>query len=182
MLHILSYIFQSISSLPDRDGTIDLLITTCTSVSASTGLGTGCALNIAYNKQIPLCASASSAIISTAPVNSSADGKDAKRTCRRPDELCTADPQFKFEFTVPVSNVRLVISTCAYICILSTTCLFLYPRCSTHSPLPRPSSFSIQHSPLLYPCSHAWAMRTSMVSLIYCLSQARVLTGRAGHD
>lgn len=94
----------------DRDGTIDLLITTCTSVSASTGLGTGCALNIAYNKQIPLCASASSAIISTAPVNSSADGKDAKKTCRRPDELCTADSQFKFEFTVP-HYVSLPLST-----------------------------------------------------------------------
>ncbi|TFY66482.1 hypothetical protein EVG20_g4607, partial [Dentipellis fragilis] len=45
----------------DRDGTIDLFITTCSSVSTATGLGSNCAFNIAYNRQLPLCASASSA-------------------------------------------------------------------------------------------------------------------------
>ncbi|KAI0059037.1 integrin alpha N-terminal domain-containing protein [Artomyces pyxidatus] len=79
----------------DRDGTIDLLITTCTSV-ASNGLGTGCALNIAYNKQFPLCEPTSSVFIFDA-----ANSTDASKKCRRPDELCQADPSFQFEFSGP---------------------------------------------------------------------------------
>ncbi|KAJ6620330.1 hypothetical protein B0H10DRAFT_2163572 [Mycena sp. CBHHK59/15] len=39
----------------DRDGTIDMVFATCSSVSSSTGVGTDCALNIAYNKQLSLC-------------------------------------------------------------------------------------------------------------------------------
>jgi hypothetical protein len=53
-------VVRLIASSPDRDGAIDLLITTCSSVSRSTGLGTNCALNIAYNAQLPLCASSTS--------------------------------------------------------------------------------------------------------------------------
>ncbi|KAF8263408.1 hypothetical protein EI94DRAFT_1740946 [Lactarius quietus] len=50
----------SLPSALNPDGTIDLLITTCSLVSQSTGLGTNCALNIAYNMQLPLCAASSS--------------------------------------------------------------------------------------------------------------------------
>ena len=39
----------------DRDGTMDMVFTTCSSVSSSTGVGTGCSINIAYNKQLQLC-------------------------------------------------------------------------------------------------------------------------------
>jgi len=89
----------------DRDGTLDMLITTCTSVSQSTGLGTGCALNIAYNQQLPLCAPQSSSFFS--------GGSQEKEgtSCRKPDELCTADPEFKFTFSgngyssIPVSSL-----------------------------------------------------------------------------
>ncbi|THH16940.1 hypothetical protein EW146_g3775 [Bondarzewia mesenterica] len=94
----------------DRDGTIDLLITTCTSVSSRTGLGTGCSLNIAYNKQLPLCTSSSSALILSAPLNESVEDGQKKKTCRRPDELCSADPNFRFDFE-GTSYVSLPIST-----------------------------------------------------------------------
>ncbi|KAF9501128.1 hypothetical protein BDN71DRAFT_1479701 [Pleurotus eryngii] len=67
----------------DRDGTIDMVFTTCSYVSSSSGLGTDCAINIAYNKQLPLCASNS-------------PSKSA-RSCRPPDDLCVADPDFKFD-------------------------------------------------------------------------------------
>ncbi|KAI0045090.1 integrin alpha N-terminal domain-containing protein [Auriscalpium vulgare] len=80
----------------DRDGTIDLLITTCSSVSPSTGLGSGCALNIAYNKQIPLCAPSSTAFIFG---GGSGNSTDVQKACRRPDNLCSADRAFKFEFS-----------------------------------------------------------------------------------
>ncbi|KAI9462517.1 hypothetical protein F5148DRAFT_1213282 [Russula earlei] len=77
----------------DRDGTIDLLITTCTSVSQSTGLGTNCALNIAYNKQLPLCASSSSFPFPSDPA--------VAKPCRGPATLCVADPHFSFSFSGP---------------------------------------------------------------------------------
>ncbi|KDQ33979.1 hypothetical protein PLEOSDRAFT_1052766 [Pleurotus ostreatus PC15] len=67
----------------DRDGTIDMVFTTCSYVSSSSGLGTDCAINIAYNKQLPLCASNS-------PPKSAG-------SCRPPDNLCVADPDFKFD-------------------------------------------------------------------------------------
>lgn len=86
----------------DRDGTMDLLITTCSSVSPSTGLGTGCSLNIAYNKQLPLCASPSSSFWSSLGQNDTAT--DGKKVCRKPEELCTADPHFEFAFEGPVRD------------------------------------------------------------------------------
>ncbi len=70
----------------DRDGTIDMLFVTCDSVSKLTGAGSKCKINIAYNKQLPLCASA------TAP-----SVRKGKRVCRSPDDLCTADPDFQFD-------------------------------------------------------------------------------------
>ncbi|KAJ7246549.1 hypothetical protein B0H12DRAFT_1203288 [Mycena haematopus] len=87
----------------DRDGTIDMVFITCSSVSTSTGVGTDCAINIAYNKQLPLC-------------TSSADSGVQKgvRTCRPPEDLCTADPAFTFDLTNSVDNdafVSLPITT-----------------------------------------------------------------------
>ncbi|KAI0093714.1 hypothetical protein BDY19DRAFT_881949 [Irpex rosettiformis] len=86
----------------DRDGTIDMLFVTCDSVSSYTGVGTGCAVNIAYNKQLPLCSSGSSSI------------QKGKRVCRSPEELCIADPDFRFDMSVRDDNpdlVRIPIST-----------------------------------------------------------------------
>ncbi|KAN0105511.1 hypothetical protein V8E52_010950 [Russula decolorans] len=77
----------------DRDGAIDLLITTCSSVSRSTGLGTNCALNIAYNAQLPLCASSTSFPLPSDPA--------AAGPCRNPAELCIADSNFSFSFSGP---------------------------------------------------------------------------------
>ena len=72
----------------DRDGTMDMVFATCASVSSSTGIGADCAINIAYNKQLPLCASSTSS-----PV------KNGRTVCRRPEQLCTADPDFQFDLT-----------------------------------------------------------------------------------
>ena len=72
----------------DRDGTLDLIFPTCESFSTSTGVGHGCSINIAYNKQKPLCASASPG----------AGGLGLEKNCRSPDALCVADPDFKLNF------------------------------------------------------------------------------------
>ncbi|KAH7928183.1 integrin alpha N-terminal domain-containing protein [Leucogyrophana mollusca] len=81
----------------DRDGTIDMVFPTCSSVS-SAGVGSECVINIAYNKQLPLCSSA------TAP---SID-KSGRRICRSPEELCTADPNFRFDLTAQSNNKAFV--------------------------------------------------------------------------
>ena len=63
-----------------------MLFATCSSVSSSTGIGSTCSINIAYNKQLPLCTSASAS-----------NFVNGKRICRPPGDLCTADPDFRFD-------------------------------------------------------------------------------------
>ncbi|KAM0754773.1 hypothetical protein T439DRAFT_309573 [Meredithblackwellia eburnea MCA 4105] len=63
----------------DRDGTIDLVLTTC--------LDDGeCSLSIAYNSQVPLCTPRST------------------ETCRDPEALCVADSKFAFNFSTDPEN------------------------------------------------------------------------------
>ncbi|KAG8858531.1 hypothetical protein FRB96_005203 [Tulasnella sp. 330] len=70
----------------DRDGTLDMVFPTCGTVSSSTGSGTDCYINIVYNKQKPLCS------------------PGTRRNCRLPEDLCTSDPSFTFDFTDISSN------------------------------------------------------------------------------
>lgn len=60
----------------DRDGTIDMVFPSCTS--------DGCFINIAYNKQMPLCDASQNASVSA---------------CRDPSQLCRADPNFSFDLS-----------------------------------------------------------------------------------
>jgi hypothetical protein len=64
-----------------------MVFPTCASVSTSTGLGTDCSINIAYNMQLPLC---------TSPTRN--------KGCRPPEQLCTADPRFSFDLTPRSDN------------------------------------------------------------------------------
>lgn len=64
-----------------------MVFTTCSSVSSSSGVGSNCYINIAFNQQLPLCGTAQPAFTK------------GIRTCRPPDNLCVADPNFKFEFS-----------------------------------------------------------------------------------
>lgn len=70
-----------------------MVFPTCSSVSSS-GIGSNCAINIAYNKQIPLCHSA--------PLQTD------KLECRDPQNLCISDPSFDFDFS-PSSHVNLLL-------------------------------------------------------------------------
>ena len=65
-----------------------MVFTTCSSVSKFTGLGNDCYVNVAYNKQLPLCAS------TTTP-----RFRNGQRVCRAPEELCIADPNFTFDLS-----------------------------------------------------------------------------------
>ncbi|BGP13717.1 hypothetical protein JCM10213_007105 [Rhodosporidiobolus nylandii] len=64
----------------DRDGTIDMVLTSCTSSSE-------CYLSIAYNDQIPLCDATLTPL-----------GQE-EEACRDPEALCVADPDFKFDLS-----------------------------------------------------------------------------------
>lgn len=81
----------------NRDGTIDMVFTTCSSVSSSTGTGTGCEVHVAYNQQLPLC-----------ELSTSSGFRNGKKMCRQPDQLCAADPDFRFDLSDREDNyVRL---------------------------------------------------------------------------
>lgn len=87
-------------SSADRDGTIDMMFTTCKSVS-SNGVGSDCYINIAYNQQLRLCSSATDSGM-----------KDNVRVCRPPNDLCTADDNFEFDLREsPDNDVRLAYNT-----------------------------------------------------------------------
>ncbi|KAG6899532.1 hypothetical protein C0993_009348 [Termitomyces sp. T159_Od127] len=85
--------FADIGDNYDRDGTIDMVYTTCHSVSSSSGLGSDCFINIAYNRQLGLCSSTTDNGI-----------KKGVRTCRPHYDLCTADPNFKFNLSDSPDN------------------------------------------------------------------------------
>jgi hypothetical protein len=76
----------------DRDGTMDIVFPTCETHSSSSGVGKTCSINIAYNKQKPLCSSTTSSSwmsVGQKPMGNS--------ECRSLDQLCQADEGFGFD-------------------------------------------------------------------------------------
>lgn len=71
-----------------------MVFPTCSSVSSWSGVGSGCSINIAYNKQIPVCPS----------VGSQTTDKQGNQLCRPPEALCIADPNFKFDLSMDGKN------------------------------------------------------------------------------
>ena len=70
---------------------MDMLFVTCDKVAM--GRGTGCMVNIAYNRQLPLCASTAAQSV-----------KNGRRVCRLPTDLCIADPDFRFNLSEGSDN------------------------------------------------------------------------------
>lgn len=63
-----------------------MVFPTCSSVSSS-GAGLDCYINIAFNQQLPLCATTEPSV------------SKGVLTCRPPDNLCIADSNFKYDFS-----------------------------------------------------------------------------------
>ncbi len=61
-----------------------MIFPTCRDVSRSTGLGKDCEINVVYNEQLPLCASAD------------VTGGEVQG-CRSPENLCVRDARFRFD-------------------------------------------------------------------------------------
>lgn len=105
----------------DGDGTIDVVFPTCD----DEGRGE-CYINIAYNRQIPLCSNKHQGWFGVGPgeppatkskaklASASTSARAAKPTCRDPEaNLCTADSDFLFNFDTTRQNddlLRLPIS------------------------------------------------------------------------
>ena len=88
----------------DRDGTIDIVVLTCVSIDTRTGVGNECHIDITYNQQRPLCSKEGST-----PFSGGGDGPGKGAKCRDVDDLCTADPDFKFEFDGTNPEVRSLV-------------------------------------------------------------------------
>ncbi|OWT41807.1 hypothetical protein C362_00168 [Cryptococcus neoformans Bt1] len=71
----------------NRDGSVDIIFPTCTRKSASTGLGRDCNINIAHNKQVPLCST-----------EVSQWNTDGLLKCRGWGDMCLSDENFEFSF------------------------------------------------------------------------------------
>lgn len=85
----------------DRDGTIDVVFPSC---DGSRG---PCHINIAYNKQMPLCSEKRDDWFGVGPggAGSRNDSNGGAFRCRDTESnLCTADSSFSFDFTVSEQN------------------------------------------------------------------------------
>lgn len=116
----------------DRDGTMDIIFPNCDSVSTSSGIGTGCNINIAYNQQVAICRDEASKYRS---------GDKLELACRGLGGLCQADEGFDFNFD-PTSEYFTSIPVSS---LLSTDAqLLLYPPATPSIPFPlRPGDFDI---------------------------------------
>jgi integrin alpha FG-GAP repeat containing protein 1 len=79
----------------DRDGTIDMVFPTCQQVDKGTGIGTDCAINVAYNVQKKLC---QAKVSGWGGLSGGANDTAEEGKCRKPDDLCEADEAYKFNF------------------------------------------------------------------------------------
>lgn len=101
----------------DRDGTIDVIFPSCDRS------GDNCFINVAFNRQIPLCSpridgffgggpgfgSLSSAKTSQFSTSSASSAKKrANRQCREAEELCVADDNFRINFSLNKDNADLL--------------------------------------------------------------------------
>lgn len=152
---------------------MDMLFVTCDSVSNASGIGSGCSINIAYNKQLPLCSSSTAQNV-----------KNGKRVCRLPTDLCTADPDFQFNLHEgtdnPVGFLLLYNYGCLRALFCRTSCVYQYPTSSHLVKVPPRHTFSSStHRIILHSrCPSDSPMRTRMGSRICWLSWHQATTTR----
>ncbi|CBQ68044.1 conserved hypothetical protein [Sporisorium reilianum SRZ2] len=95
----------------DRDGTIDVIFPTCDRS------GDNCFVNVAFNRQIPLCspridgffgAGPGYGSLSTSKKNSTATKRKPDPQCREAEDLCVADDNFRINFSISNDNPDLL--------------------------------------------------------------------------
>lgn len=96
---------------PDRDGTMDLVITSCSTSDE-------CSLSIAYNLQMPLC-------------SKSHFGSN----CRDPENLCVADRDFAFNLEAKDDNPVCQLHTSSFALRMLTLLIYLLMKDFTVIPI-----------------------------------------------
>lgn len=84
----------------DRDGTIDVVFPSCD------GKNGPCYINIAYNRQMPLCSEKRDDWFGVGP-GGAALPNDTRKCRDTESNLCTADDSFSFDFSVSSNNDKL---------------------------------------------------------------------------
>lgn len=137
-----------------------MVFPTCSRVSSSTGLGTDCYINIAYNQQLKLCSSSTDSGL-----------KKGVMMCRPHDDLCTADPNFKFNFSdLPDNDVSQLPFRTHFHLTAFQSCSFS-PASLCHHFIPlHPSLCLTQRSARRSHYLSSWVMPTSMGSPTSLLS------------
>ncbi|WVW83885.1 hypothetical protein I302_105907 [Kwoniella bestiolae CBS 10118] len=123
----------------NRDGSMDIIFPTCKHHAKSTGIGTECTINIAYNKQVPICST-----------EGSQTTKEGKLKCRGWGELCVADEGFDFSFEVSDPDFASIpFSTLLSLHEEDTTSgILLHPPNQPTIPLPvRPGDYNVDGFP-----------------------------------
>src|SRR5215472_16956076 len=101
---------------------IDLVFTTCSLVSKSTGLGTDCMINVVHNKQLPLC------------TTSTPKGTRSTLLCRPPEQLCTPNLHFTLDMQVRTLCTHLIVSNIILLSDYRISQKFPSLRCSLRPP------------------------------------------------
>jgi len=104
---------------------MDMLFPSCAHVDSSTGTGTDCFINVAYNQQVGLC-----------PSTTNSGFSNGVRICRRPMDLCVADTFFRFNLTDSPDNTAFVRFPVSSV-FPSTSSLLVYDTTFT-PPIPIP--------------------------------------------
>ncbi|WRT66340.1 uncharacterized protein IL334_003295 [Kwoniella shivajii] len=122
----------------NRDGSMDIIFPTCAQHSKSTGVGTECSINIAYNKQVPVCST-----------EATQHTKEGKLKCRGWGDLCVADEGFDFNFDPSDPDFTSIpLTTILSLEADSTAGILLHLPGKTHIPLPlRPGDYNVDGFP-----------------------------------
>ncbi|WWC89342.1 uncharacterized protein L201_004263 [Kwoniella dendrophila CBS 6074] len=136
----------------NRDGSIDIIFPICKQHSKSTGIGTECNINIAYNKQVPTCAT-----------ETSEHTKEGKLKCRGWGQLCRSDEEFDFTFDLSDPDFTSIpLSTLLSVSEDSTAGILLHPPNSPNIPLPiRPGDYNVDGFPDLLLTVHQTVKRST---------------------
>ncbi|ORY34008.1 hypothetical protein BCR39DRAFT_518106 [Naematelia encephala] len=125
----------------NRDGTIDIVFPTCSRRSATSGIGQECELNIAYNKQVPICSGEQA-------VFTGGDAESGTLKCRGWSDLCIADDRFELEFDMSSEYYSSIPLASLFPVSAGEPSLLLHVPGSSSIPLPlRPGDYNVDGYP-----------------------------------
>ena len=135
---------------------MDIVFPVCSRTSTSAGTGSDCSINIAYNRQVPVCTGLNADYTNNGNVNSQT------LKCRGYQQLCYADANFEFAF----SNLQTVSLSAIF---GSSPDMLLHVPDQPLIQLPiRPGDYNIDGFPDLLFVTSQSGTRASLVESVPC--------------